>query len=101
MGMTRTLAPWNIVESKPILESDQTVLSVVGADDTTVAIPVFNPNDANLIAAAPELYDALVALSECEGFCWCFGCTDKRNADDICVVARNAIAKAKSWATKR
>jgi hypothetical protein len=69
--------------------------SFVTNEDDAIEITITGENHADiatLVAAAPDLLDALEELADCAGLTWLAGY--KQELDDAMIRARSALAKA-------
>jgi len=97
MSAKHTPGPWRleVVEDRsirhlcPVDADDLSILTIVHQDETPFAA-VYNEDDARLIAAAPELLEALQTIMAIDAHCSLTEC----EADAIKSRARAAIAKA-------
>jgi hypothetical protein len=96
--MTTTPAPWALANTIPARRGPIEILSKHGLHIGT-ALTI---DDARLIAAAPELLAAGIAVAQVmiDRMAWCCGMWDEGHEDDCPAQAlRAAIAKAKGGAS--
>ena len=80
-----TKGPWLIKMNKTFYGEE--FIGIYDTQDRLIASAYMHISNANLIAAAPDMYEAL------EVFCsYCFGCTD--NECKICIYGK-ALRKAR------